>query len=34
MKSKWEINGLSIELDLDDADSMERYENAFELMSK
>ena len=34
MSHKWEINGLSLELDLDDADNMERYENAFELMAK
>lgn len=30
----WEINGLSLELDLGDADVMERYENAFEEMAK
>lgn len=29
----WEINGLSLELNLDDADVMERYENAFEKMA-
>ena len=29
----WEINGLSLELDLDDADVMERYEKAFDIMS-
>lgn len=35
MKQKmWEINGLSFELDLEDADCMERYENAFEKMSE
>ena len=34
MSLKWEINGLSLELDLDNADNMERYENAFELMAK
>jgi len=28
----WEINGLSLELDLADADVVERYENAFEKM--
>ena len=28
----WEINGLSLELDLADADVVERYENAFEEM--
>ena len=26
----WEINGYSFELDLTDADTVERYENAFE----
>lgn len=30
----WEINGMSLELDLEDADCMERYENAFEKMSE
>ncbi|MCQ2053392.1 MAG: hypothetical protein MJZ03_05615 [archaeon] len=30
----WEINGQSLELDLDNADNMERYENAFEIMSE
>lgn len=30
----WEINGLSLELDLEDADCMERYENAFDEMKK
>lgn len=34
MSLKWEINDLSLELDLDNADNMERYENAFELMAK
>jgi len=29
----WEINGLKLELDLSDADIMERYENAFEIMT-
>lgn len=29
----WEINGLSLELDLGDADVMERYEKAFEEMA-
>lgn len=29
----WEINGISLPLDLEDADVMERYENAFEQMS-
>lgn len=30
----WEINGVSLELDLEDADVMERYEKAFETMAK
>lgn len=30
----WEVNGLSLELDLDDADVMERYEKAFDAMSE
>lgn len=30
----WEINGISLPLDLDDADVVERYENAFERMEK
>ena len=30
----WEINGLSLPIDLEDADVMERYENAFALMSE
>lgn len=30
----WEINGLSLEFDLEDADCAERYENAFEKMSE
>lgn len=34
MSHTWEINGLSLELDLDDVDNMERYENAFEFMAK
>ncbi len=29
---RWEINGLSLELNLSDADVVERYENAFEKM--
>ena len=29
----WEINGISLPLDLEDADVMERYENAFEQMA-
>lgn len=34
MNSKiWEINGCELSLDLEDADTMERYENAFEAMS-
>lgn len=28
----WEINGISLELDIEDADVMERLENAFETM--
>ena len=28
----WEINGVSLRLDLDDADALERYENAFQAM--
>ena len=34
MSHTWEINGLSLELDLDDADNMKRYEDAFDLMAK
>jgi hypothetical protein len=34
MSLKWEINGQSLELDLDDYENMKRYEDAFELMSK
>lgn len=30
----WEINGLSLELDLGDVDVLERYENALELMQE
>lgn len=30
----WEINGISLLLDLSDADVMERYEDAFEAMKK
>ena len=33
VNTKWEINGLTFELDLDDADTAERYEEAFELMT-
>lgn len=29
----WEINGISLTLDLDDAETMEAYEEAFELMA-
>jgi hypothetical protein len=29
----WEINGVSLPLDLEDADAMERYERAFEEMA-
>lgn len=28
----WDINGISLELDLDDAEDLERYENAFKKM--
>jgi hypothetical protein len=34
MSRIWEINGLSLELDLDDADVMERYEDAFAVMAE
>lgn len=30
----WEINGISLTLDLEDADVMERYEDAFQQMEK
>lgn len=30
----WEINGVELELDLEDADVLERYENAFEEMAQ
>jgi len=30
----WEINGISLPLDLEDVDVMERYENAFQLMQQ
>lgn len=34
MNSKiWEINGCELSIDIEDADVMERYENAFEMMS-
>ena len=33
-KKIWEINNLSLELDLENADCMERYENAFDEMKK
>ena len=33
-RKTWEINGLNLELDLENADCMERYENAFEEMKK
>ena len=33
-KKIWEINSLSLELDLENADCMERYENAFDEMKK
>lgn len=35
MNSKiWEINGCKLSLDIEDADVMERYENAFETMAE
>lgn len=34
VNTKWEINGLTYELDLEDADTAERYESAFDLMEK
>ncbi len=34
MNTVWEINGQSLELDLDDANDMERYETAFKKMSE
>lgn len=30
----WEINGVALELDLEDAEALERYEAAFERMSR
>lgn len=30
----WEINGVSLTLNLEDADVMERYENAFDVMAE
>lgn len=30
----WEINGLSLELDLEDVETLERYEDAFAAMAK
>lgn len=33
VNTKWEINGLTFELDLEDADTAERYENAFDQMA-
>jgi hypothetical protein len=32
INTKWEINGLTFELDLEDADTAERYEAAFDQM--
>lgn len=32
--ARWDINGLSLPIDLEDADVMERYENAFEQMQQ
>lgn len=34
MSLKWEINGLSLELDLDSYDNMKHYEDAFEQMAE
>ena len=34
MSHVWEINGLSLELDLDNYDNMKRYEEAFDLMQE
>ena len=34
MSLKWEVNGLSLELDLDSYDNMKRYEDAFEQMAE
>lgn len=30
----WSINGIELELDISDADGMERYETAFEIMAE
>ncbi len=32
-RTVWEVNGISLTLDLNDADDMEAYEEAFELMA-
>lgn len=34
VNTKWEINGKTYELDLEDAETAERYESAFEMMDK
>lgn len=34
VNTKWEINGLTFELDLEDAETAELYETAFDLMEK
>lgn len=34
INTKWEINGLTFELDLEDAETAERYEEAFDLMEQ
>ena len=34
VNTKWEINGKTYELDLEDADTADRYESAFDLMEK
>lgn len=34
VNTKWEVNGKTYELDLEDADTAERYEAAFEMMEK
>lgn len=34
VNTKWEINGKIYELDLEDADTAERYESAFEMMEQ
>jgi len=34
VNTKWEINGLTFEMDLEDAETAERYEEAFDLMEQ